>query len=78
MQLWGVPCSNHQTWSVLVNGMTGTHIPPSQCFNKIDWGLLSIGLYAGTKKRALPKGSRTKTFDALREKAASALQAATK
>ncbi|CAK0784432.1 hypothetical protein CVIRNUC_007636 [Coccomyxa viridis] len=32
----------------------------------------------GTKKRALPKGARTKTFDALREKAASALQAATK
>ncbi len=34
--------------------------------------------HAGTKKRALPKGARTKTFDALREKAASALQAATK
>ena len=32
----------------------------------------------GTKKRALPKGARTKTFDALREKAASALQAPTK
>ena len=34
--------------------------------------------HAGTKKRALPKGARTKTFDALREKAASTLQAATK
>ena len=33
---------------------------------------------AGTKKRGLAKGARTKTFDALREKAAAALQTATK
>jgi len=32
----------------------------------------------GTKKRGLAKGARTKTFDALREKAAAALQTATK
>lgn len=32
----------------------------------------------GTKKRGLPKGARLKTFDALREKAASTLQAVTK
>lgn len=35
-------------------------------------------MHAGTKKRGLPKGARLKTFDALREKAASTLQAVTK
>ena len=35
-------------------------------------------LPAGTKKRGLPKGARLKTFDALREKAAAAVQEVTK
>ncbi|CAL5229729.1 g13108 [Coccomyxa viridis] len=40
----------------------------------------SMGSYGmeGTKKRGLPKGARLKTFDALREKAASTLQEVTK